>query len=74
MKVAEKHREKTAFTVGNGLWQSNVMAFDLYNAPAMRHIRLMVTILGDLRSSIYLDALMSRIDLCYGIYKVNYFS
>ena len=54
VEVAEKDREKTAFTAGNGLWQYNVMAFGLCNAPATFE-RLMDTILGDLRCLIYLD-------------------
>ena len=52
--MAEKDREKTAFTAGNRLWQYNVMAFGLCNAPATFE-RLMDTILGDLRCLIYLD-------------------
>ena len=33
VEVEEKDCEKTAFTAGNGLWQFNVMAFGLCNAP-----------------------------------------
>ena len=52
--MAEKDREKTAFTAENGLWQYNVMGFGLCSAPATFE-RLMDTILGDLRCLIYLD-------------------
>ena len=52
--MAEKDREKTAFSVGNGLWQYNVMAFGLCNAPATLE-RLIENVLGDLRCLIYLD-------------------
>lgn len=52
--MAEKDREKTAFTAWNGLWQYNVMAFGLCNAPATFE-RLMDTTLGDLGCLIYLD-------------------
>ena len=54
VEVAEKDRVKTDFTAGNGLWQYNVIAFGLCNAPATFE-RLMDTILGDLRCLIYLD-------------------
>ena len=54
VEVEEKDREKTAFSVGNGLWQYNVMAFGLCNAPATFE-RLMENVLGDLRCLIYLD-------------------
>ena len=54
VEVEEKDREKTAFSVGNGLWQYNVMAFGLCNAPATFE-RLMENVLGELRSLIYLD-------------------
>ena len=54
VEVEEKDREKTAFSVGNGLWQYNVMAFGLCNAPATFE-RLMENVLGDLRWLIYLD-------------------
>ena len=54
VEVAEKDREKTAFSVGNGLWHYNVMAFGLCNAPATFE-RLMDNVLEDLRCVIYLD-------------------
>ena len=53
-EVEEKDREKTAFSVGNGLWQYNVMVFGLCNAPGTFE-RLMENLLGDLRCLIYLD-------------------
>lgn len=34
VKIAEKYREKTAFSSGRGLWQFNVIPFGLCNAPA----------------------------------------
>ena len=54
VEVEEKDRKKTAFSVGNGLWQYNVIAFGLCNAPATFE-RLMENVLGDLRCLIYLD-------------------
>ena len=54
VEVEEKDREKTAFSVGNGLWQYNVMAFGLCNVPATFE-RLMENVFGDLRCLIYLD-------------------
>ena len=54
VEVEEKDREKTAFSVENGLWQYNVMAFGLCNAPAIFE-PLMENVLGDLRCLIYLD-------------------
>lgn len=59
MEVEEQDREKTAFTAGNWLWQFNVMAFGLCNAPATFE-RLMDTILGDLRCLVYLDDMIAR--------------
>ena len=47
VQMEEKDREKTAFSVGNGFWQYNVMAFGLCNAPATFE-RLMENVLGDL--------------------------
>ena len=34
VKMAPEDREKTAFTVGTGLWQFQVMPFGLCNVPA----------------------------------------
>ena len=34
VKMAEKDKEKTVFTMGEGLWQFIVMPFGLANAPA----------------------------------------
>jgi hypothetical protein len=34
IKVRHEDREKTAFSIGNGLWQFTVMPFGLCNAPA----------------------------------------
>ncbi|XP_020298020.1 uncharacterized protein LOC109862393, partial [Pseudomyrmex gracilis] len=34
LKIQPEDREKTAFSVGNGLWQFTVMPFGLCNAPA----------------------------------------
>ena len=48
VEVEEQDHEKTAFTAGNRLWQFNVMAFSLCNAPATFE-RLMDNILDDLR-------------------------
>ena len=48
VEVEEQDREKTTFTAGNRLWQFNVMAFSLCNAPATFE-RLMDNILDDLR-------------------------
>lgn len=59
MEVEEQDREKTAFTAGNGLWQFNVMAFGLCNAPATFE-RLMDTILGNLRCLVYLDDMIAH--------------
>ena len=53
-EVVGKDREKTALSVGNGLWQYNVMAFGLCNAPATFE-HLVENVLGDLRCLIYLD-------------------
>ena len=54
VEVAEKDREKTDFTAGNGIWQYTIMAFGLCNAPATFE-HLMNTVLGDFRCLIYLD-------------------
>src|SRR5436190_19038195 len=34
VSLAPEDREKTAFTIGSGLWQFNVMPFGLCNVPA----------------------------------------
>jgi len=54
VELAEQDRKKTASTTGSGLWQLNVMAFSLCNAPATFE-RLMDNILDDLRCLVYLD-------------------
>lgn len=57
IKIAQKDKAKTAFSVGNGLWQFNVMPFGLCNAPATFE-RLMEQVLQKLLSKIclvYLD-------------------
>jgi hypothetical protein len=33
IKIHSKDKEKTAFSIGNGLWEFNVMPFGLCNAP-----------------------------------------
>ena len=58
VKMAEKDKEKTAFTTGEGLWQFIVMPFGLANAPATFE-RLMERILQGLPWTVclvYLDA------------------
>ena len=60
VKIRPEDREKTAFSIGNGLWQLIVMAFGLYNAPATFE-RLMEKILRDILNDIcliYLDDVM----------------
>lgn len=57
VRLDYKDREKTAFSVGNGLWQFTVMPFGLCNAPATFE-RLMEKVLKGLISKIcfvYLD-------------------
>ncbi|XP_020298143.1 uncharacterized protein LOC109862482 [Pseudomyrmex gracilis] len=57
VKIRKEDREKTAFSVGNGLWQFTVMPFGLCNAPATFE-RLMERVLRQLLSKIclvYLD-------------------
>jgi len=57
IKIRPEDREKTAFSIGSGLWQFTVMPFGLCNAPATFE-RLMEKVLGKLISKIclvYLD-------------------
>lgn len=57
IKVRSEDREKTAFSIGNGLWQFTVMPFGLCNAPATFE-RLMEKVLQEFLSKIclvYLD-------------------
>ena len=61
VEIEEKHKERTAFTVGPlGLWEYNRLAFGLSNSPSM-YQRLMEECLGDLNMKIcviYLDDLI----------------
>lgn len=55
--IRPQDKDKTAFSIGNGLWQFNVMPFGLCNAPATFE-RLMERVLHRLLSKIclvYLD-------------------
>ena len=56
VEVAEKDKEKTAFTSHRGLFEYNVMPFGLTNAPGVFQ-RLMSTVLRDMNhfSLAYLD-------------------
>ncbi|GBM91843.1 Retrovirus-related Pol polyprotein from transposon 297 [Araneus ventricosus] len=57
VEIQSEDKEKTAFTTGQGLWQFNITAFGLYNAPATFE-RLMETVLRGLTSEaclFYLD-------------------
>lgn len=57
VKIAEVNKAKTAFLIGNGLWQFTVMPFGLCNAPATFE-RLMEKVLYGIISKIclvYLD-------------------
>ena len=53
MKVAEAHREKTAFCTQEELFEINVMSFGLYNAPAT-FLCLMNAVLAGLQWTSYL--------------------
>ncbi|XP_067647345.1 retrovirus-related Pol polyprotein from transposon 17.6 isoform X4 [Eurosta solidaginis] len=57
VEVKEEDKEKTAFSVGDGLWQFTVMPFGLFNAPATFE-RLMDQVLKGLHWKtclVYLD-------------------
>lgn len=57
VELDERSKEKTAFSIGNGLWQFNVMPFGLCNAPATFE-RLMESVLRGLNWKtclVYLD-------------------
>ena len=57
IKISPEDKEKTAFSIGSGLWQFTVMPFGLCNAPATFE-RLMEKVLKNLISKIcfvYLD-------------------
>ncbi|KAL6421167.1 hypothetical protein ACFW04_013729 [Cataglyphis niger] len=57
IKIRQEDKEKTAFSIGNGLWQFTVMLFGLCNAPATFK-RLMKRVLRELLFNIclvYLD-------------------
>jgi hypothetical protein len=53
VKVRSQDKEKTAFSVGNGLWQFTVMPFGLCNAPATFE-RLMEKVLHEIINKICL--------------------
>ncbi|KAG1941393.1 interleukin-1 receptor accessory protein-like 1-A [Pimephales promelas] len=60
VELAAEARPKTAFTIGQGLWQFKVMPFRLCNAPATFE-RLMERVLKDIprtRCVVYLDDLL----------------
>lgn len=57
IKIREEDKEKTAFSIGNGLWQFTVMPFGLCNAPATFE-RMMEEVLQGILNKIclvYLD-------------------
>ena len=58
MEMEENDKEKTAFSIGSGLWQSTVMPFGLSNAPATFE-RLMEQLLSGLPLTMALVYLMS---------------
>ena len=61
VKVAEEHREKTAFCTQQGLFEFNVMPFGLCNAPATFQ-RLMNSVLAGLQwisCLVYIDDIMN---------------
>ena len=60
MKLAPEARHKTAFTIGQGLWQFQDMPFGLCNAPATFE-RMMERVLAGVprsRCVVYLDDLL----------------
>ena len=60
VKLAPEARHKTAFTIGQGLWQFRVMPFGLCNAPATFE-RMMERVLAGVPQSrcvVYLDDLL----------------
>ncbi|CAI5678540.1 unnamed protein product [Oreochromis niloticus] len=62
VELAAEARPKTAFTIGQGLWQFRVMPFGLCNAPATFE-RLMERVLKDIpraRCVVYLDDLLTH--------------
>ncbi|KAL7841611.1 hypothetical protein SRHO_G00253020 [Serrasalmus rhombeus] len=62
VELAPEAREKTAFTLGAGLWQFRVIAFGLRNAPATFE-RLMERVLAGIpkeRCILYLDDLLAH--------------
>ena len=52
MVMDETDREKTAFSIGSGLWQFIVMLFGLYNVAATFE-RLMEQVLAGLPALVY---------------------
>ncbi|KAI3360647.1 hypothetical protein L3Q82_002512 [Scortum barcoo] len=62
VELAPEARPKTAFSIGQGLWQFKVMPFGLCNAPATFE-RLMERVLADIprdRCVVYLDDLLAH--------------
>ncbi|KAJ8346422.1 hypothetical protein SKAU_G00278230 [Synaphobranchus kaupii] len=65
MRLAPEAKPKTAFTIGQGLWQFRVMPFGLCNAPATFE-RLMERVLAAVprsRCVVYLDDLLAGLRL-----------